>query len=91
MKKNHVEAPIRQKNIYIKGISGDRPKIPTDFKNLEAKAAAKIPEEAYAYIAGGAGLEDTMKENRQIFNQWRIVPKMLQDVSKCFKSAGDFF
>ena len=82
MKKNHIDAPIRQKDIYIKGISGDKPKIPTDFKNLEAKAAEKINEEAYAYIAGGAGLEDTMKENRQIFNQWRIVPKMLRDVSK---------
>ncbi len=82
MKKNHVSAPVRQKDIYIKGISGDKPKIPTDFKSLEAKAAAKIPEEAYAYIAGGAGLEDTMKENRQIFSQWRIVPKMLQDVSE---------
>ena len=82
MKKHYISAPVRQKDIYIKGISGDKPKVPTDFVNLQEKAATKMSEEAYAYIAGGAGLEDTMKENRQVFNQWRIAPKMLKDVSE---------
>jgi lactate 2-monooxygenase len=37
--------------------------------------------EGYAYIAGGAGREETMRENRAAFERWRIVPRMLRDVS----------
>lgn len=82
MKNQHLSAPDRQKEIYIKGISGDKPKVPTEFRNLETKAETKMTPEAFAYIAGGAGLEDTMAENRRQFNQWRILPKMLKDVSE---------
>jgi lactate 2-monooxygenase len=38
--------------------------------------------EAYAYMAGGAGTESTMRENRQAFDRWRIVPRVLRDVSR---------
>ncbi len=37
---------------------------------------------AYDYVAGGAGGEDTMRANREAFYRWRIVPRMLRDVSK---------
>ena len=37
--------------------------------------------EGYAYVAGGAGTEETMRENRAAFERWRIVPRMLRDVS----------
>ena len=37
--------------------------------------------EAYAYIAGGAGAERTMAANRAAFDRWRIVPRVLRDVS----------
>jgi L-lactate dehydrogenase (cytochrome) len=36
---------------------------------------------AYAYVAGAAGLEDTMAANRAGFARWRIVPRVLRDVS----------
>ncbi len=36
--------------------------------------------EAYAYVAGGAGSEDTMRANREAFRRWRIVPRFLRDV-----------
>jgi isopentenyl diphosphate isomerase/L-lactate dehydrogenase-like FMN-dependent dehydrogenase len=36
----------------------------------------------FAYIAGGAGLEETMAANRESFDRWRIVPRMLHDVSR---------
>jgi lactate 2-monooxygenase len=32
-------------------------------------------------VAGGAGTEETMRENRAAFERWRIVPRMLRDVS----------
>lgn len=36
---------------------------------------------AWAYVAGGAGCERTMRANRAAFDRWRIVPRVLRDVS----------
>jgi L-lactate dehydrogenase (cytochrome) len=36
---------------------------------------------AYGYIAGSAGAESTARANRAAFERWRIVPRMLRDVS----------
>ncbi|MEL6924820.1 MAG: lactate 2-monooxygenase, partial [Bacteroidota bacterium] len=48
----------------------------------EAQAKEKMTPEAYSYIAGGAGLGETMLSNRRDFNQWKILPRMMRDVSK---------
>jgi lactate 2-monooxygenase len=37
--------------------------------------------EGFAYVAGAAGREETLRENRAAFERWRIVPRMLRDVS----------
>ena len=37
---------------------------------------------AFAYVATGAGHEETLRENRAAFGRWRIVPRMLRDVSE---------
>jgi lactate 2-monooxygenase len=37
--------------------------------------------EAFAYVAGGAGTGATIRANREGFDRWRIVPRMLRDVS----------
>ena len=37
--------------------------------------------EAFAYVAGGAGRERTMRDNRDAFDRLRIVPRVLRDVS----------
>lgn len=37
--------------------------------------------EAFAYVAAGAGSEETVRENGAAFERWRIVPRMLCDVS----------
>ncbi len=36
---------------------------------------------AYAYIAGGAGNESTLRGNRAVFENYKIVPRLLRDVS----------
>jgi lactate 2-monooxygenase len=38
--------------------------------------------EAYAYVAGGAGLESTIEANRTAFDRRRIVPRVMRDVSE---------
>jgi lactate 2-monooxygenase len=82
MNERPFSASERQKKIYIDGISGTKSPVPFDYQDLKSKAREQLSNEAYAYIAAGAGLEDTMQRNRNSFNQWRIVPRMLRDVSQ---------
>jgi lactate 2-monooxygenase len=71
----------RQSEIYLAGVSGRRPRVPVHPTRLEEAAAAEMSDEAFAYVAGGAGTESTVRENREAFERWRIVPRMLRDVS----------
>jgi lactate 2-monooxygenase len=77
-----VWGALRQTAIYRAGVSGRRPRIPTDATQLEARARKAMAEEAFAYIAGGAGTGSTIRANREGFERWRIVPRMLRDVSQ---------
>ncbi|MGE0374621.1 MAG: lactate 2-monooxygenase [Planctomycetaceae bacterium] len=70
-----------QNEIYEAGVRGEKPSLPVSIEELEALARNSIPQEAYDYIAGGAGSESTMRFNLEAFHQWRIVPRMLRDVS----------
>jgi isopentenyl diphosphate isomerase/L-lactate dehydrogenase-like FMN-dependent dehydrogenase len=72
----------RQTDIYLSGVSGDRPRVPLDFGELEAAARDAMAPEAYAYVAAGAGNEDTVEANREGFRRRRIVPRVLRDVSE---------
>jgi lactate 2-monooxygenase len=71
----------RQFEIYVGGARGTYPTVPVSFERLESVARKQMSPEGYAYIAGGAGTEGTMRENRAAFERWRIVPRMLRDVS----------
>jgi len=71
----------RQTAIYLRGIGGKRPRVSTDATLLEERARDSMSRDAFAYIAGGAGIGRTMQANRDAFDRWRIVPRMLRDVS----------
>jgi lactate 2-monooxygenase len=66
-----------QKQIYINGFFGEKSLINPDWQKLEMQALAKMSKEAAAYIGGGAGLQQSMKNNRNGFDALKIVPKML--------------
>jgi lactate 2-monooxygenase len=72
----------RQKHIYLNGFAGTRSSVPVDYNKLEQKAKAAMSPEAFAYIAGGAGAESTMANNRSAFAKYKIVPRMLRDVAQ---------
>ena len=74
--------PERELQIYALGLSGGKPSVPVPLDALEEKAKDILPPRAYDYVAGGAGGEETMRANREAFYRWRIVPRMLRDVSK---------
>ncbi len=72
----------QQTSIYAAGVSGGRPRVPTDATMLEERAREAMSPEAFAYVAGGAGTGATMRANRAAFDRWRIVPRMLRDVAE---------
>ena len=71
---------LRQAAIFLAGVGGRRPAVPTDPGALEAAARRVLDRAAFAYLAGGAGSEATMRANRAAFDRWRIVPRVLRDV-----------
>jgi isopentenyl diphosphate isomerase/L-lactate dehydrogenase-like FMN-dependent dehydrogenase len=71
----------RQMQIYLAGLQGQKPTTPVAYLELERQARETMTQEAYGYVAGGAGSEDTMRANLEAFRRYRIVPQMLRDVS----------
>lgn len=71
----------RQKEIYLNGFTGIPSAVPVSFRELDEAARKKLSSQAYAYLAGGAGNESTLTSNTQSFEQYKIVPRMLRDVS----------
>jgi lactate 2-monooxygenase len=72
----------RQKEIYANGFAGIAPLVPIDPSLLEEQAARKMSAQAKGYIIGGAGIESTIRNNRSAFDQYKIVPRMLRNVSE---------
>jgi lactate 2-monooxygenase len=78
-----VSQPLEtyQDEIYLTGTTGTTPGFPTDLSRLEEAARAAMTAQAFDYVAGSAGSGDTARENLAAFRRWRIVPRMLTDVS----------
>ena len=72
----------RQAEIYLGGVRGRKPAVPVAAGLLEERAREAMSRSGFAYVAGGAGLENTIDANRAAFEQWRIVPRVLHDVAE---------
>jgi lactate 2-monooxygenase len=66
-----------QMEIYRAGLDGLLPKLPVDFRGLEAWAHAVMPPELASYVAGGCGNEHTQNINVSAFERWGLIPRML--------------
>jgi lactate 2-monooxygenase len=71
-----------QRQIYLAGFSGSRPLVPVDFRKLESAAKGVMHPKAFAYVAGGAGNEETMFDDISAFSKYKIIPRMLRNVSE---------
>lgn len=71
-----------QNEIYIEGLGGRRPQFPISITELEESAREKLSPEAYGYVAGAAGTEDTLRANLEAFRQWRLAPRMLRGAAQ---------
>lgn len=70
-----------QSEIFRAGVSGIRPRIPTRWDALVEQARRRLPDDAWAYLAGSSGTEATAAANAAAFDRYRIVPRMLVDTT----------
>jgi len=71
-----------QTSIFRAGASGAVPRIPTGWQALVSRAERAMSAEAWAYVHGSSGTESTADANAEAFEQWRIVPRVLRNVSE---------
>src|SRR5262245_48566212 len=71
-----------QKEIYLNGFAGTHPNVNIDLRALESAAQRVMDPRAFAYIAGGAGTESTVADNRNAFEKSKIIPRMLRNVGE---------
>ncbi|MEF2279678.1 alpha-hydroxy-acid oxidizing protein [Deinococcus sp. YIM 134068] len=67
----------RQTRVYVRGLGGERPRVPVAPQALERGARTKLSAPDFAYLAGGAGSERTMGANLAAFERVRLVPRVL--------------
>src|SRR3954463_8664997 len=66
-----------QNEIYA---AGEARPFPVAWRELEAAGYAAMTPQGADYVAGGAGGEETVRANREAFDRYRIVPRMLREV-----------
>ncbi len=69
-----------QNEIYLKGLFGEQPALPFDWREMRDAALALMSEQAVGYVEGAAGAEDTAAANRAAFQRWMLVPRMLRGI-----------
>ena len=71
-----------QGEIYRAGLNGDLPPFTTHAEALEDSARQRLEPGPFWYVAGAAGVGATARANREAFDRWRIVPRMLRDTTR---------
>ncbi|HZE50728.1 MAG TPA: lactate 2-monooxygenase [Jatrophihabitantaceae bacterium] len=67
--------------IYLQGLGDVRPAFTTDTSALEESARSVMEPGPFWYVAGSAGSGATTRANREAFDRWRLVPRMLRDAT----------
>lgn len=53
-------------------------KVHTYIEELEDKAKGILDKSTYDFIAGGAGREDGLQNNKSVFQKYSIIPRILK-------------
>ncbi|KAI4864778.1 glycolate oxidase [Hypoxylon rubiginosum] len=62
----------------MNGVRGLLPPLTTDPNGWEAAAKAVMEPRDFDYAKGGAGAGETIRKNREAFQKWSIVPRMVR-------------
>uniref|UniRef100_UPI00338F4BC9 alpha-hydroxy-acid oxidizing protein n=1 Tax=uncultured Allobacillus sp. TaxID=1638025 RepID=UPI00338F4BC9 len=55
---------------------------PIGYEEIEKAAKDILSPQAFSYISSGAGAEETARKNKNAFQRYSIIPKLLNDVSE---------
>lgn len=62
----------------MRGLDGTTPRVPVFPEKLQQAAAAHLKADAFAYVAGGAGAERTLRANLAAFERVKLLPRRLR-------------
>lgn len=71
-----------QTGLYFQGFSGELPRFPLTYDDLESKAREILEKRLWDYVDGGAGDGSTQRANIDAFSNWGIWPRMLTGASE---------
>lgn len=69
-----------QNTVCLNGLAGHKPTMPFDWTQIQAAGEEVMSPGAVGHVSGGAATEETMRANREAFDVWRILPRMLRGV-----------
>ena len=69
-----------QNEIYLKGLFGEQPPMPFDWREIRDAALAVMSDQAIGYVEGSSGIESTAQANRDAFDHWQLIPRMLRGI-----------
>lgn len=64
------------------GVESQTKTVPIRFADLEDEAKQLMDEKVFTYAQSGAGMEETLRANREAFGNRKIVLKFMKDVSQ---------
>ncbi|UFQ20402.1 alpha-hydroxy-acid oxidizing protein [Streptomyces huasconensis] len=70
------------REIYVAGPEGRAGQLTTDLTALEEAARAVLDPATHGFLAGNAGTGATGRANREAFDRWRVVPRVLRGVTR---------
>jgi lactate 2-monooxygenase len=71
-----------QLEIYLRGLSGEKPALPMSYAELARRAEEAMSAEIWSYVSGGAGDENTQNANVGAFTRWGLMPRMLRGAAQ---------
>jgi len=71
----------RQLEHYVAAHKSGNSGVPLSVEVMEEGAKARMSAENYEWVAGSAGNGDAARENVRAFDRWKIMPRMLCDIS----------
>ena len=71
-----------QNEIYFRGLSGVKPKLPVDFASLEKRAQAALSDTVLTMSPAAAATSIRRTSTPAAFSAWGLIPRMMVDCSK---------
>ncbi|THF88787.1 lactate 2-monooxygenase [Deinococcus sp. KSM4-11] len=68
----------RQTQVYVRGLGGEKPAVPVAPERLQEAARIHLKAPDFAYLAGGAGAERTLRANLAAFERIQLLPRHLR-------------